>query len=271
MEEIKLANGKSGEIWLVVNKQEGSKVAIKKSISVEMFMQEKSALANICHPNIIRLIDSSITQSPVLTFEYAENGNLLNRLKSSASSFNTSKLLRLSADVACGMSELEKRAIVHCDVRAKSILIDGHFVCKVASFGKAICLKPGKSSYTPLSNITINIAVKWAAPEILSKRKFSIKSDIWAFGILLSEVFSQGNTPYPSMDNAKVKSAVKEGIKMFQPNGCPNEVYELMKLCFEFDANSRPSFDAVHQLLQELYCKNPMSEASSSGSECEDL
>ena len=273
MEEERITIGKSSEVWLAVDKRKGTKLVIKKPISREVFSQERSVLTSICHPNIIRLIDSSITnpQLPVLIFEYAENGNLLNCLKSSTNNFNALKLLRISANVARGMSELEKRAIVHCDVKAKSILIDRHFVCKVSSFSKARCLKPGESSYVPPSTVTVNIPVKWAAPEILGKRKFSIKSDVWAFAVLLSEVFSRGNIPYPNMDNAKVKNDVQSGIKMAQPSNCPDEVYEVMKRCLELHAKNRPSFDVVHQQLQELYCKNPMNEASSSGSECEDL
>ena len=273
MEEEKLANGKNGEVWLAVDKKRGSKVIIKKLFSKEIFMQEKNALAQIIHPNVIRLINFSAAKPPVLIFEYAENGNLLNCLKCSASTFSGSKLLAISAGVACGMLELEKHGIIHCDVKAKSILIDSHFVCKVASFSKAQCLKPGESSYVPPSNVSVNLPIKWAAPEILSKRKFSIKSDVWAFAVLLSEVFSQGNTPYPNMDNTVVKSAVQKGIKMAQPSGCPNEVYEVMQCCFELHAKNRPTFAVVYQQLNELYCKDPMSEANINGSdhEYEDL
>lgn len=270
MEEKKLANGKSGEVWLAIHKKEGYKMIIKKPISEEIFMQEKDALMKISHPNVIRFIDSFISKSPVLIFEYAENGNLLNYLKLSASSLNTSKLLAISADVARGMMQLESCAIVHCDVKAKSILIDSHFVCKVASFSKARCLKPGESSYIPPRNVTVNLPVKRAAPEILRKRKFSIKSDVWAFAVLLSEVFSQGNIPYPNMDNAEVKNTVQKGTKMARPSRCPTEVYELMKCCFEFHAKNRPTFAAITQKLMDLHCKSSR-EGSGSGSECEDL
>ena len=271
VEEKKLANGRSGEFWLAVDKKGRSKVVIKKPISMDIFTRERNALANISHPNVICLIDSSIPKSPVLLFEYAENGNLLSFLKSSANNLSNSRLLAISADIACGMVELEKRGIVHCDVKAKSILIDAGFFCKVASFSKARCLKPGESSYTPPPNVNVNLPIKWASPEILSKRKFSIKSDIWAFAVLLSEVFTQGSTPYPNMDNNEVKSAVQRGAKMAQPVNCPNEVYEVMKDCFELHAKDRPTFVTIHQQLMALLRKNPMSEAISSGSECGDL
>ena len=213
----------------------------------------------------------STAKPPVLIFGYAENGNLLKCLKSCSSSFTISKLLAISVDVACGMLELEKRGIIHCNVKAKSILVDSRFICKVASFSKAQCLKPGESSYVPPSNVSVIVPIKWAAPEILNKRKFSIKSDVWAFAVLLSEVFSQGDTPYPNMDNAEVKSAVQKGIKMAQPSRCLNEVYEVMKCCFELDAKNRPSFGTIHEQLKTFLCKDPANEASNSRSECEDL
>ena len=271
VEEQKLVNGKNGEVWLTVDKKQGSKMIIKKPFSKEIFMQEKNALAQISHPNVIQLIDFFATKPPILIFEYAENGNLLNYLKSSASTYTSSKLLAISADVACGMSELEKCGIIHCDVLAKSILIDSHFVCKVASFSKAQCLKPGESSYVPPSNVSVIIPIKWAAPEILNKRKFSIKSDVWAFAVLLSEIFSQGNTPYPNMDNTETKNTVQKGIKMAQPSKCPDEVYEVMKYCFELHAKNRPSFAVVHEHLKELHRKNSLSKSNSSKSEFEDL
>ena len=266
MEEGRLANGKNSEVCLAVDKG-GTKMVIKKFLSKEIFMKEKNSLTQVSHPNVIRLMSSSPTKQPVLIFEYAEKGNLLNCLKSCGSSFSISSLLEISVGVACGMLELEKLGIIHCDILAKNILIDSNFVCKVAGFSKARCLKPGESSYTSPSNIRVMVATKWAAPEILSKRRFSIKSDVWAFAVLLSEIFSQGAIPYPNMDNAEVKSAVQKGIKMAQPSGCPDEVYEVMKCCFEFHAKNRPSFATIREQLKDIYCKG---EESSSGSECED-
>ena len=73
------------------------------------------------------------------------------------------------------------------------------------------------------------------------------------------------------MNNDEVKNAVQKGIKMAQPSECPNEVYEVMKCCFEVHAKNRPSFAIIHQQLMDLHRKDPMNETSSSGSECEDL
>ena len=82
MEEEKLVDGKSG--WQSTRKV--SKWLSKANLQGNIY-PGTSALINITHPNVICLIDSSITKSPVLIFEYAENGNLVTLLKSSASSW----------------------------------------------------------------------------------------------------------------------------------------------------------------------------------------
>ena len=64
VEEQKLANGKNGEVWLTVDKKRDTKMIVKKLFSKEIFMQEKNALGQISHPNVIRLIDSPATKPP---------------------------------------------------------------------------------------------------------------------------------------------------------------------------------------------------------------
>lgn len=57
--------------------------------------------------------------------------------------------------------------------------------------------------------------IKWTAPEAALYYKFSIKSDVWSFGVLLTEIITKGRTPYPGMNNRQVK--LKFLGKNFQP------------------------------------------------------
>ena len=63
--------------------------------------------------------------------------------------------------------------------------------------------------------------IKWTAPEALMKRQFSIKSDVWSFGILLTEIITLGRIPYPGMTNAEVLAQVERGYRIPAPPGCP--------------------------------------------------
>nr|CAD7256626.1 unnamed protein product [Timema shepardi] len=60
-------------------------------------------------------------------------------------------------------------------------------------------------------------------------QKFSNKSDMWSFGILLWEIYSFGRVPYPRIPLADVVKHVEKGYKMEAPEGCPSEVYEMMR------------------------------------------
>jgi len=271
-----LAQGHSGEYWLAINKINNSKVVIKKptaAISVEMLGQEIDAVLKSKHPNVIQLINAYVNpteQTSLLYFEYAEKGQLKNYLQTvhKQSSINMTKLLAMAAGVACGMSELQKKRVIHCDLKASNILLDGDLVCKIASFNKAQCLKDDEEY--KICN-PYHLAIRWQAPEVLSSKKFSTKSDVWSFGVLMAEIFSYGGRPYPNMETEEVKNLVLHKKKMMaQPCGCSKEVYNLMKECLRFHEENRFPFTAVHKALKQLHAKHFKKDSDTSVSEFED-
>ncbi|KAJ6640926.1 Tyrosine-protein kinase Src42A, partial [Pseudolycoriella hygida] len=71
--------------------------------------------------------------------------------------------------------------------------------------------------------------IKWTAPEAANYSKFSIKSDVWSFGILLTELVTYGRIPYPGMTNAEVLTQVEHGYRMPCPPNCTSSaLYEIM-------------------------------------------
>ena len=214
------------------------------------------------HPNIIRLahvkLDNSLAPSHTLTFEYAINRNLQGYLKNKKrSDLNDHHLLEIAIDVANGMKQLERCNVIHCDLRAHNILVDGDMICKVASFNKALCLEHDETHRLCHSQ---PVAIRWQPPEVLRNKAFSIKSDVWSFGVLLFEVFSFSSNPYPDMSKEQVKSHVMSGNKMSKPKDCPEEIYQIMQSCFEFNVTERPSFCHLHQQLQNIQAKQCSSE-----------
>ena len=63
--------------------------------------------------------------------------------------------------------------------------------------------------------------MKWTAPEALIYNRFTIKSDVWSFGILLYELITYGHFPYPEMSKVQVSQALQTGYRMPCPMGCP--------------------------------------------------
>ena len=95
------------------------------------------------------------------------------------------------------MEFLEQNKIVHGDLATRNILLanDGT-VAKVSDFGLSRSLY---SSVEELENASSGLPVRWMAPEVLTKRLVTNKSDIWSFGVLMWEIFSLGAVPYPSI------------------------------------------------------------------------
>ena len=158
----------------------------------------------------------------------------------------------MAAGVACGMAELEHHGFIHCDLKASNILIDNDLVCKIASFNKVLCLK-GNERYKICNSH--RIAIRWQPAEVLSDYKFSVKSDVWSFGVFLSELFTYGGKPYPEMKADDVRKFVLNKRKMSQPSKCPKEVYKLMKDCFDPNVEKRPTFDVLNSQLKKLQSK----------------
>ena len=251
-----MPEGKSGQFWLAG--KQGHRVVVKVVVTEEVVTQEMDALKRLSHhPNIISLLhvelEDSLAPSRTLTFEYAINRNLKLYLKNKKrSDLNDQNLLEMAADVANGMKQLERYNVIHCDLRAHNILVDGDMICKVASFNKALCLEHDETHRTCPNQ---PVVIRWQPPEVLGNKTFSIKSDVWSFGVLLFEIFSFSSNPYPDKSKEQVKSHVMGGNKMSKPKDCPEEVYQIMRSCFEFKPTERPSFCHLHQLLQNIQTK----------------
>ena len=99
--------------------------------------------------------------------------------------------------------------IIHGDLAARNILLDGNSSVKINDFGKAHKVNTigRKESYFYCENSQVNydnIGVEvtgvqplaWMAPEAIQNREVSLLSDIWAYGITLWEIFTLGNHPY---------------------------------------------------------------------------
>ena len=250
-----ISKGNSGEIWLAACKSDCTKVVIKKPAdSMLPTLGEEVNVLTLCqHPNIVKLISPILSeQVPSLVFEHAEKGQLWEYLQNEKDSLHESKLIAMATNIACGMAELESKGFVHCNLKASNILVDKDLVCKLASFNHVLCLKHDEKYRIRNSH---RVAIRWQAPEVLNGCRFSSKSDVWSFGVLLSELFTYGDKPYPGMKPDQVKMFVLSKNKMSQPSGCPKEIYKIMKECFDTNVNKRPAFKTLHAQLKKLQSK----------------
>lgn len=94
------------------------------------------------------------------------------------------------------------------DLAARNVLVGDGEICKVADFGLLRELPEDDAIYVSSSNVPCPI--RWMPPEAITKRKFSVASDVWSFGILQWEMMNPGKLPYSNFGNFEVRALERE-------------------------------------------------------------
>ncbi|KAF4070828.1 hypothetical protein AMELA_G00277950 [Ameiurus melas] len=248
----KLGAGQFGEVWMGYYKN-NQKVAIKTlkegSMEPKAFLQEANLMKKLQHERLVKL-HAVVTKEPILIVtEFMASGSLLDFLKTDdGRKLKLPKLIDMAAQIAEGMAYIEKKNYIHRDLRAANILVSETLHCKIADFGLARIIE---TEYTAQEGA--KFPIKWTAPEAINFGTFSIKSDVWSFGILLTEIVTYGRVPYPGMTNPEVIRNLDKRYRMPCPDDCPEELYDIMMECWKEKAENRPTFEYLQDTLNDFY------------------
>uniref|UniRef100_A0A4W6CW84 Tyrosine-protein kinase n=1 Tax=Lates calcarifer TaxID=8187 RepID=A0A4W6CW84_LATCA len=250
----KLGAGQFGEVWMAYYNN-ATKVAVKTlkpgTMTPEAFMEEANVMKTLQHDRLVRLYAVVTKTEPIyIITEFMANGSLLDFLKSDEGCrLLLPKLIDFSAQIAEGMAYIEKKNYIHRDLRAANVLVSESLLCKIADFGLARVIEDDEYS----AREGAKFPIKWTAPEAINYGSFTIKSDMWSFGVLLYEIITYGKIPYPGMTKGEVMSSVQRGYRMPQPDNCPAELYEIMMSCWKNKPEDRPTFEYMQSVLDDFY------------------
>uniref|UniRef100_A0A8C5DX14 Tyrosine-protein kinase n=1 Tax=Gouania willdenowi TaxID=441366 RepID=A0A8C5DX14_GOUWI len=258
----KLGGGQYGEVYEGVWKKYNLTVAVKTlkedTMEVEEFLKEAAVMKEIKHPNLVQLLGVCTREPPFyIITEFMTHGNLLDYLREcNREEVNAVVLLHMATQISSAMEYLEKKNFIHRDLAARNCLVGENHLVKVADFGLSRLMTG--DTYT--AHAGAKFPIKWTAPESLAYNKFSIKSDVWAFGVLLWEIATYGMSPYPGIDLSQVYELLEKDYRMDRPEGCPEKVYELMTACWRWNPAERPSFAETHQAFETMFQESSISD-----------
>ena len=273
-----------GEVIGLLRPDSKTTVAIK-SVSgmaskreIDDFLEEIKVMSHLKHHlNIAGMIGACTSETTApqgdiwLVLEFCKYGDLKkylmkhkNKILNGKESdlINNRCLVKWAHDVANGMKFLAENQIMHGDLAARNILMDGDGlpgnapIAKVADFGLSKRFYDNVS-YHKASRMFV--PWKWMAYEYLTRDIFTITSDVWSFGVLLWEIFSFGRTPYGHRGYDEVLDFLQQGNCLDCPKEVekikswePKQLFEsISKSCFERDCLKRIPFSAIVQIIQE--------------------
>ena len=224
------------------------------------FDKEVNFLAQLRHSNVLGLIGVSYQSPAFVMMEFTEEGDLNQFLQkysvivpittqSGVNQMTTSTLLYMASQIASAMSYLASFKFVHCDLAARSCFVGNNFTVKIAA--KGISGHPYQFHYFPIRGNRL-LPIRWMATECFSG-KFSEKSDVWAFGVTMWELFTLAEElPYSHLsDDEVIHNAFRRHLRQFpsKPVACPQPVCEIMQKCWISDFQQRPTFQEINVML----------------------
>ncbi|XP_070578551.1 inactive tyrosine-protein kinase 7-like [Ptychodera flava] len=269
-----LGRGEFGEVFLAkaigIRDGEQETVVVVKSLMTKdedlqvEFKREIDMLSKLQNDHVVRLLGICKEADPqYMITEYLEWGDLKQFLKAtrgengknSPPPLHLNHKISIINQVALGMEHLSNHRFIHKDLATRNCLVSPNLEIKISNLG--LTKDVYNSEYYEYHQSLIPI--RWLPPEAIFENEYSTKSDVWAFGVFMWEVFALGEMPFSELaDEEVLKGLVSGEISLSRPSGCPEELAVLMHRCWEDSPKDRPSFSDIAITIGELQIDSDM-------------
>ncbi|PAV92354.1 hypothetical protein WR25_26042 [Diploscapter pachys] len=211
---------------------------------IKEVMHEARLLRNFDHPNVVKCYGVSAGQEPLMVIMELAEGSLDSYLKKKPQT-NESKY-EMMVQSAFGLEYIHKKEVLHRDIAARNCLY-GNSLVKIADFG----LSRNGTCYQ--MSLNKRVPIRWISPETLNSGLYTVKTDVFAFGILCWEIWNNGAEPYPGMTVAEVHQEVRKGYRMEMLECNPDVQALVVKKCWAGNPNDRPTMSDVVKILERIF------------------
>lgn len=238
-----LGRGGMGEVYRADDMKLGQAVALKflplylsgDPVRRERLLEEVRLARQVAHPNVCRVWDvGEVDAHDFLAMEYVDGEDLSSLLRR-IGRLPEDRAVRMSRELCAGLAAVHDEGILHRDLKPANVLVDGRGRVKLADFGLAsLAADEGADlrSGTPA----------YMSPEQLEGREVSVRSDVYALGLVLYELFT-GHTAYPAktMEEAAHRNETPLSSPSSHVQGLDPAIERAIERCLETDPSLRPA------------------------------
>ena len=207
-----LGSGSFGDAWVVQSEGRTLAAKVAKGSAGRYVEREIEILMCLDHPNITKYVSSFETPGTIcVVMEYAKAGDIADRVTwqiQQREKFSESTVVDWFLQILMAVKYLHKKGVIHRDLKSANVFITSENVVKLGDFG--IAHYSAASGSRKRAN-TICGSPSYMAPEMISRRKYTNKIDIWSLGVILYELLTL-KKPFVGKNKSELEKNIMSGV-----------------------------------------------------------